>query len=114
MKELAPYGQYLAEKLRTCNDYEIAIIFMGSNSHAKAESLQVEIPSTLCLPSLDNPFRYIWPLRNCDVYLLDGDYSKDSFIKYCAGCFFSYGANIVNYISSNRILIVEKGVCHVR
>lgn len=111
-KLLPPYGEYLANQLSISDEYQIAIVFIGNSGQQRAENFQSHLPYALYLPPFNSPFKYIWPLNNCEVYLIDTEYASLSFIRSCAVCFLGYGAKIIQYINKNRSLIIEKGVSH--
>ncbi len=112
MKQLAPFGNYLANQLLVSDEYQVAIVFMGNSGYARATDFQSHLPYTLCLPAFSSPFKYVWPVKNCEVYLVDTDQSSLSFVRTCALCFFGYGAREVRYVNRYRSLIIEKGISH--
>jgi hypothetical protein len=112
MKQLSPYGNYLAKQIQQDNDPNIVIIFIGKDGAERATQFQPYMPYSLYLPYPDSPLDYSWPLHNCYVYLVDTGHANDSFIQYCALCFFSYGAQVIHYQSALRTFTLEKGINH--
>jgi hypothetical protein len=110
MKPLAPYGTHLVSRLRNKSPYEIVLIFMGKKGSERAASFQPHLPFTLYLPHQVSPLKFEWPLRNCDVYLVDTDHSQLSFVRFCALTFFSHGANKITYVSPSKSYVIEKGL----
>src|SRR5258708_240636 len=94
MKDLAPYGRVAQN--------ENVIIFMGKESFQRASDFQAYIPFTFCLPFKTSPTIFHWSLKNCDVYLVDTDFSSSSFIEFCALHFFSCGAKNMKYICASH------------
>ena len=107
-KKLAPYGEYLAKQI----DKKVAIVFMGQYSFERAAHFQEILPYTLALPPNQSPLHFVWPVKNCQIYLCDTGYSETSFVRFCALSFFAYGATEVKYIGRNRIFTFEKGLSH--
>lgn len=112
IKSLAPCGHYLQSQIFRGSIQEVVIIFMGKFSLERSLDFQDVLPYTLCLPPSTSPADYIWPLTNSEVYLVDTGSSSFSFIRFCALCFFSYGAKLVRYISASQSFVIEKGLSH--
>lgn len=97
---LAPYSNYLYERLLSGSKNEIAIIFMGHLAEERAASFQSHLPYTMYLPYPTSPLRYAWPLRNTQIYLCDTGHANYAFIKHCVTVFFAHGATFAHYIST--------------
>ncbi len=90
--------------------YEIIFIFMGEHGRKQSESF---LSNTLYLPYPTSPLRYSWPVKGCDVRLIDTSFSSHSFIKFAVLCLFGHGADVVHYYGqNNKILTFEKGFEH--
>ncbi len=114
MKQLAPFGEYLAKQIDKEGALGVAIIFMGQFAFERALGFQDILPYTLALPPNSSPARFDWPVKSCYVYLCDTGYADYSFVRFCALTLFGYGATEVRYISRNKIFTIEKGVSHGR
>lgn len=100
----APFSERLSSN-------EVVIIFMGYNAQNRALGLRSHFPTTtLYLPERTSPMRYLWPLEGSYIYLCDTGWSSMSFVKFCAMTFLSYGAVVVEYISTSNVCKFEKGV----
>jgi hypothetical protein len=117
MKPIAPYGQYLFNTIDS-EQNPVAIIFLGKYAAKRALEFQYYIPDTenpylpytLYLPNRSSPNNYKWPIRNCDVYLIDTGESSTSFIRFCAKHFLYSGGIVVKYYSglNKKPLIFKK------
>ena len=106
--KLPPGADYLADQVRQGHP-EIVIIFMGKDAFNRAIHLKPYLPTTLYFPLYESPYNYRWPVFGCEIYLVDTQISKLSFIQTCAICFFSFGATKINYISRNQCRSFKHG-----
>lgn len=109
MKPIAPLGEYLVKEIKYNGYKGSVVVFMGERAQIIATKLHPFVPSTLYLPPFTSPYHFRWPVLDCGVYLVDTGNSKFSFIRYCALCFFSYGAKFVYFQSRNKDFNFEKG-----
>jgi len=105
---LPPYGiklyKHLAGGNKLTNDI---FLFMGKNAWRKADAHNRN-KFVLCLPPDKNPIDYDWPVLNCDVLIFDSDPIDEYLIELLAEQLFSYGANIVRYVSNEDSMTVFK------
>ena len=99
MKSIAPQGEWLTKRILGGNK-EIAIIFMGANAEKHAKNFLSHLPFTMYLPFKTSPFRFSWPVHNCEVYLVDTSVSSESFLKSFVMNLFLEGASLIHYLSS--------------
>ena len=109
MKQLAPYGKFLKELISSgkfpTND---VYLFIGDYSWPKAKNFQNLRSGTLCLPPRHHPSQYEWPVMGCDILIGDTSESLPEYIEDIAYELFSYGANIVRYVSKEGLLTIYK------
>jgi len=104
MHSIAPLGKYLS----TISTFEIVPIFIGHRSQELALNLHQAIPTTLYVPFLQSPYRYVWPIKGREIKIVDTGKSSKDFIKLCATCFYGHGALDVTYISKQSTFIIKR------
>lgn len=109
MQKLPPFGKTLYDRqlqgLRPTND---VYLFIGKHAWEKAKDFQVSRPTTMCLPPGDSALDYKWPIDGCDILIFDTSEVMEQELEDLAKFLFSFGANIIRYISSDNLLTVFK------
>lgn len=105
--KLPPYGRKLYQFLQTGQIPRDVYIFMGNNCWEATDTHNYN-KYAMCLPDHTNPFQYDWPVNQCEILIFDRDRSSQEFVELFAACLFTYGANIVRYVSSDYKLTVFK------
>lgn len=76
MKKLPPYGRPLADLIEKGKKPENDIfLFIGKNAWDKARDYENSSFYPLALPFSYYPDQYWWPVKNCNVLIVDTDYS---------------------------------------
>jgi hypothetical protein len=112
MRPFPPFGDHLNSMVLAGKPSLIAIVFMGNLSWKAAESFQEHFPCTMCLPPKTSPYRYRWPLYQCEVYLVDTGRSSNDFVRQCVACFFGHGARLIHYFSRSAMQTFRKETNH--
>ncbi len=97
---ILPYGK-VVEALIDQRPY--IFIFIGKNAWKRARSFKDPyFPSTLVLPPNDSPFAYSWPVKDCEVYVLDTDVTRIAYVRGLFSCLFNFGSKVIKYVSLNN------------
>ena len=107
-KKIPPFGKKLAdlqaEGLRPFGSIFL-IIGITAWQHGKAKAISYPL-RTLILPAYECPFSYFWPVKECDVLILDYGYPELDYIDELAYALYEYKAEIVRYLSPDEKLTV--------
>ena len=103
--EIPPYGKQLfdlqKQGLRPVNS---VYIFAGLRAWAKTAAFQISHPDTaLCLPPWRHPHEFHWPVRDCEVLIVDTLASDQEYIDWMAEAAFrdGDGAGKIYFISQD-------------
>jgi len=105
-----PFGKPLKELLEIRQLPSNSIwLYVGSKSWEKGKLSSYCRPTrTLILPPNELPFGYLWPVKGCDILMIETSPLADLFIEDIAGVLFRDGATKVTFISINLFLTVFK------
>lgn len=101
MQKLPPYGKPLASLLQSGfkpnNDVYVII---GKHAWKKAHGLSISYPQrVLCLPPYECPSVYEWPVKQCDILLVNTGYGHDDYAQDVAFYLYQQGASLVHTIT---------------
>lgn len=107
--KLPPYGKYLYIALSEGNNPTNDVyLFVGKHAWGKARNSFVMRPTrTLCLPYDHFPEHYDWPVKGCDILVLDTGNGAHRLIDLSL-CLYQDGAKIVRSISPYNLLTIYK------
>ncbi len=75
---------------------------MGKYAWERAKDFREPLfPQTLVLPPDQLPFDFIWPVSAQEIYLIDTSITDMIKVREFIACLFSFGADVVNYLSIN-------------
>lgn len=101
-KKLPPYGapilSAIEQGLTPINDI---YLFCGRNAWHKATGMNKQRP-TLCLPPWEDPSIFDWPVKNCDILILDTGGSDQDYIDAIAASLFACKASIIRVVTSEN------------
>lgn len=113
MKKSLPYGKILnnlqKQQLRPANS---VYLWTGSKGRQQAYESSICRPQrTLWLPHWDLPDDYWWPVKGCDILLIDtgqpdGSDSEEKYIERIVVHLYRYGAAVVRSISPSYNLTI--------
>lgn len=109
-KKTPPFGKALAFYLLN-NDPSAKYIylFIGINAWHAAKKRSFTNSLILCLPPFESPLIYEWPVRKCDILVIDTGMCEQDYVEGIAICLLHHGANIVHYCSPDyQLTIYEK------
>jgi hypothetical protein len=101
MKKIPPYGHWLFKNQK---DRHFAIIFIGHAGLNQANYFHPDLSYSMALPPFTSPFKYKWPVSNCDVRIVDTGQSRLEFIENFAALLSASGATQITYITSREII----------
>lgn len=108
MRKLPPFGaklaQLLSQGLKPSND---VYLFIGNKAWAKGNNSTLMRPTrTLILPPWLSASTYEWPVRQCDILIIDTGFAEPPYIEHLTYCLYKDGADIVRFVSPDFELTV--------
>lgn len=111
MPKLPPYSKnlyFLMKKGMFPKSY--ISLYIGLSAWEKGNYFSKEYPDrTLILPAWEEPTDYFWPVKKCDVLIIDTGYAEKKYVHDLTACLFAYNANIVFFSSHDSFTIFKKG-----
>jgi len=105
--KLPPFGKYL-ENIKEIACINSIYLFIGPNSFTKAKDWFNQRPGTICLPPYDCPSLYRWPVKDCDILIIDTGFCESDYLNDIAYFLYLYGAVKVRcLLSDNKLLIFD-------
>jgi hypothetical protein len=107
-KKLPPYAAPL-QKLQLENNppANSVNIFIGMQAWKKAKAFSVSHPTRcIALPAWESPINYIWPIKGCDILIVDTGYAEKEYLEDLVYCLYQSGATIVRGVTPDFSLIV--------
>jgi len=106
-KPLPPYGkplaQLLSQGLRPRND---VYVFIGEGAWKKGENFHLSYPErTLVLPAWLPAYNYHWPVKDCEMTIVDTGYANEDYITELICELYSHKAREVWLITTEYQLI---------
>ena len=106
--KLPPYGKGLydliQQNLKPSNSVNL---FIGTKAWDKGRAFSVSYPNrTLILPAWHDPYLYYWPVKDCDILIVDTGYANDDYIESLVISLYQHQAAIVRFIDPDMNLIV--------
>lgn len=91
-------------------------LYIGNKAWDAAKATHMSRPSrTLLLPPEKKPSDYDWPVKGCDILMVETSKVDTEYIEYFALILFSYGATRVTLISTDFLFTTyEKDFNHVK
>jgi hypothetical protein len=104
--KLPPYARPLHDLIssgvRPSND---VYVFTGEHAWEKGKNISISYPDrTIVLPPWLSPFTYYWPVKDCDMLIVDR-FSESFYIDEVAICLYEFGARIVHFIDFDDTFI---------
>ena len=101
-KKIPPFGNRLRSDivLRKRNKKYSVWVVCGSKAWDKATNRVISHPYTLCLPPWLDPNEYRWPVKDCEIMLLDSGCSDEAYLDLIAHTLFSSGAKSITAINA--------------
>ena len=101
-----PLYELINKGLRPNNDI---FMFIGRNSWKKGKSFSISYPTqTLILPPWRAAIDFLWPVKCCDILIIDTGFSDEEYIHELVYCLYRADANNVRLITTNFSLILFK------
>jgi len=114
-KKFLPYSKPLSDLMKSGhapnNDVNV---FIGHHAWKSGQKFSLVYPTrTLALPPWRNPSDYYWPVKECDILVLDTGYAENDYLHDLTVCLYESGANIVRMICPDfKLSIYHKEMCH--
>jgi hypothetical protein len=115
--KIPPYGKPLKALLEQGQLPSNSVyLYIGEKAWDKAKATAMSRPTrTLILPPEKNPSDYDWPVKGCDILIIETTEVDTEYIEHFVLILFSYGATRVTLISTDFIFSVyEKDFNHVK
>lgn len=106
--KLPPYGKPLKDLIdkRFKPDNSI-FLYIGREAWDRARKKLISHPNNvLVLPPYNCPTLYDWPVKQCDVLIIDCGYPEQDYIDDLVFCLYNADAEVVRYISPDHKLTV--------
>lgn len=82
-------------------------LFLGKDSWAKGKAFSISYPArVLAIPPWNSALTYYWPVRDCDILMVDTGFSNDDYLDEVASCIYEFDAKIVRLITFDNALII--------
>lgn len=108
LKPLPPFGKLLELSLSIGKKPTNSIFFFaGIGSWQKAKTF-TRIQTVLCLPYGEDPFKYRWPIMECDVLVIDTGGLEPDYIEKLAYCLLIAGASIVRCLAFDKVIVYRR------
>lgn len=108
--KLPPYGKPLHELLLSGKKLDNSVYtFIGDKSWDKGQNSALIRPTrTLILPPNHSPFSYTWPVKGCEILLIETSQLVTEYIEMIVQVLFDYDADKVVLLSLNLLSTTYK------
>ncbi len=108
MPKLPPFGKPLADlQAQGVAPKDSVNIFIGNKAWKKGENFSISYPTrTLIIPPWQSPSIYRWPVRDCDILIVDTGYAEPEYITTLAIELYKADAEIVRCITPSFKIVV--------
>ena len=107
-QKIPPFGKSLfALQQKHLKPISSVYLWIGDKAWQKGKAFSPSRPVTnLILPPWECPTTYLWPVKDCDVLILETSFADLEYVEDLVYCLYSAGAEIVRLIKVNDQLIV--------
>ncbi len=108
LKKVPPYGKPLfAIQQKHLKPLGTVYVWLGNEAWQKGKNFSISMPErTLIIPPWYCPTNYHWPVKQCDLLILDTGFAELEYVDDLVYCLYSAGAEVVRFINPNNQLTV--------